>query len=440
MDKDLFLSLSKSYTELIPQNEESLLLIVWLYYKIEKGYIPDNFEERDLDDTIEDVAGFLQKKGQIQKEILSRKLSSHFYITESRGSKYFIRLTVYAKELCRLIINQVQPEIKKLELFHVFKRTLPINDEDTSKIENLQYWHKNNFLPAQKEIIGHTELLQIAIEEKIIDLRNLLKPDVDNPKELINSFIEIFKGLEEQSIGLINTLDYKNETVNKVKNATEAFTYNEEVFTEFDRIQRDIEAFFENIDFRIYSINERIQLASKRLRNLLDSLKHKQMFKVKIEKLLLYLLKNSRHEKGGIVLPYRFPKRYLPSFYQKFLAIPKLDFNFYATAHPDEPDHDNEHEEAERKKGMALLKVQESTARWMDVISENMASGNTIQFDEWLDKIVESEGSIEVAINVCFGLIEQHNISTDKTITINKEEVTKKHLDLTLWKMKISSS
>jgi len=439
MDKDLLISLSKSYTELIPQNEESLLLIVWLYYKIEKGYISENFEERDLDDTIEDVAEFLQK-GQIQKEVLSRKLSSHYYITESRGNKYYVHLTVYAKELCRLIINQVQPEIKKLELFHVFKRTLPINDEDISEIENLKYWHKNNFLPAQKEIVGHTELLQLAIEEKILELRNLLKPDVDNPKELINSFIEIFKGLEEQTIGLINTLDYKNETVNKIKSAREEFTCNEEIFTEYDRIQRDIEAFFENIDYRIYSINERIQLASKRLRNLLDSLKHKQMFKVKIEKLLQYLLKNSNHEKGEIRLPEKFPRKYLPYFYQKFLAIPKLDFKFYTNAKPDEPDYDNEHEEAERKKGIALLKVQESTAQWLDKINDEIADGSKIQFEEWLDKIMETEGSLEVAINVCFGLIEQHNTSKGGMIAISKEEVTRKHLDLVLWKMQISNS
>ncbi|MBT1705874.1 hypothetical protein [Chryseosolibacter indicus] len=439
MDKDLLISLSKSYTELIPQNEESLLLIVWLYYKIEKGYISENFEERDLDDTIEDVAEFLQK-GQIQKEVLSRKLSSHYYITESRGSKYYVHLTVYAKELCRLIINQVQPEIKKLELFHVFKRTLPINDEDISEIESLKYWHKNNFLPAQKEIVGHTELLQLAIEEKILELRNLLKPDVDNPKELINSFVEIFKGLEEQTIGLINTLDYKNETVNKIKSAREKFTTHEEVFTEYDRIQRDIEAFFENIDYRIYSINERIQLASKRLRNLLDSLKHKQMFKVKIEKLLQYLLKNSYHEKGEIRLPEKFPRKYLPYFYQKFLAIPKLDFKFYANAKPDEPDHDNEHEEAERKKGFALLKVQESTAQWLDKINDEIGAGNKIQFEEWLDKIMEKEGSLEVAINVCFGLIEQHNASKGGMIAISKEEVTRKHMDLVLWKMQISNS
>jgi hypothetical protein len=439
MDKDLFISLSKNYTELIPQNEESLLLIVWLYYKIEKGHIPESFQDRDLDDTIEDVAGFLQK-GQIQKEILSRRLSSHYYITESRGGKYFIHLTVYAKELCRLIINQVQPEIKKLELFHVFKRTLPVNDDDISKIENLQYWHKNNFLPAQKEILGHTELLQLAIEEKIADLRNLLKPDVNNPKELINSFIEIFKGLEDQTIGLINTLDYKNETLNKIKSARELFTSNEDVFIEYDRIQRDIEAFFENIDHRIYSINERIQLASKRLRNLLDTLKHKQMFKVKIEKLLGYLLRNSRHEKGVVVLPEEFPKRSMPFFYQKFVAIPRLDFQFYANAQPDEAEHDKDHEEAERKKGMALLNVQESTAKWLDKISDEMESGNEIQFDQWLDKIVENEGSIEVAISVCFGLIEQHNHSNGKIITITKEEVIKKHLALTLWKMQISHS
>ena len=228
----------------MPQNEESLLLLVCLFRKIEDGYINEDFEQKDLDDTIEEVAEFLQKGISIQKETLLKKLSSHFCHTQTIGNRYQIHLTVFAKEMCRLLIDQVQPELKKFELYHVLKRTLPLQEEDLLSIENFSYWYEHNFLPAQKTILRTTELLQTTIEEKIGELRNLLKPEVENPKELINSFTEIFKGLEVQTQGLINTLDYKNETLTKIKAIKSKFSQDEETFNQFDKIQREIDGFF----------------------------------------------------------------------------------------------------------------------------------------------------------------------------------------------------
>jgi hypothetical protein len=78
---DLIISLNKCYADIIPQ-KESLLLIVWLHQKIEKGYINEDFEQKDIDDTIDDVVEFLNITTEKNKENLSKKLSNHFYITE----------------------------------------------------------------------------------------------------------------------------------------------------------------------------------------------------------------------------------------------------------------------------------------------------------------------------------------------------------------------
>ncbi len=302
MEKEVLISLSKNFSDIVPQNEESMLLLVWLYQKIEEGYINEDFEQKDLDDTIEEVVEFLKKGTGVQKETLLKKLSSHFCHTQIIGNKYYMHLTVFAKELCRLLIDQVQPELKKFELYHVLNRTLPLQEDDLLNIENFNHWFEHNFLPAQKTILRNTEMLQTAIEEKISDLRNLLKPEVQNPKELINSFTEIFKQLETQTIDLINTLDYKNETLNKIKSLKDKFSQDEETFIRFDKMQREVDNFFQNIDRRISSINDKIQLASKRLKNLFDTLKHKQLFKIQIEKFLTLLLNTSRYEKGEIKL------------------------------------------------------------------------------------------------------------------------------------------
>jgi len=294
--------------------------------------------------------------------------------------------------------------------------------------------------PARNEIYSHTEKLNNEVADRINELSTLLKTETENPKEQINSYTEIFAMLEKQTTGLINTIDYKNDTLNQIKSARDHFSKDEETFDKFSGMQNEVEYFFQSIDRRIISINDKIQLASKRLRNLLDTLKHKQLFKIKIEKLLLLMLKYSLNEKGEIKLHERFPKKYLPFIPMKFVAIPKIDFQFYAKAEPRRQEYDRQHEQAERNKGLALLEIQEATAKWLDEINFEMESGKEIEFEQWFDKIVEQENNLEVPIQVCFGLIEEHNSSDDKTITIQKEAVSKNQNDLTLWQMKIQTT
>jgi len=416
-----------------------MLLLVWLYQKIEEGYINEDFEQKDLDDTIEEVVEFLKKGTGVQKETLLKKLSSHFCHTQIIGNKYYMHLTVFAKELCRLLIDQVQPELKKFELYHVLNRTLPLQEDDLLNIEKFSHWFEHNFLPAQKTILRNTEMLQTAIEEKISDLRNLLKPEVQNPKELINSFTEIFKQLETQTIDLINTLDYKNETLNKIKSLKDKFSQDEETFIRFDKMQREVDGFFQNIDRRISSINDKIQLASKRLKNLFDTLKHKQLFKIQIEKFLTLLLNTSRYEKGEIKMHDELERKLIPFIPTKFVAIPKIDFKNINTAQPQKQNFDKSHQEEERRKGLALLKIQESTSQWLDTINSEMKSGKEIDFENWFDKIIEQENNLEVPINVCFGLIEQHNKIENQVVTIEQEGISKQENELSLWKMKIKT-
>ncbi|MEI6852008.1 MAG: hypothetical protein WCL06_04160 [Bacteroidota bacterium] len=436
MENDLLISLTKSYADILPQNKESLLLIVWLYQKIEKGIIAEDFEQKDLDDTIDDIIDFLKIESEKNKEVLFKKISSHFFITERIGNKYQIHLTVFAKEFCKLLIQEVQPEIIKLELYHVFKRTLPLLDDDLINITTFSYWFKNHFKPSRNEIYSQTEKLNRDVADRINELSNLLKIDVQNPKEQIGSYAEIFVALEKQTTSLINTIDYKNETLNKIKNAKEKFAIKEEIFDEFTLMQNEVENFFQNIDRRIISINDKIQLASKRLRNLLDTLKHKQLFKIKIEKLLLLLLKSSKYEKGSINLHEKFPRKYLPFIPLKFLAIPKIDFQFYAKAEQQKQEYDKQYEESERKKGIALLEIQEATAKWLDEINCELELGNKIEYEQWFDKIVDHEKNLEVPIQVCYGLIEKHS----NFISIEKEEILKNKDDLMLWKMQIKAS
>lgn len=113
MEKEILISLANNFTDILPQNEESLLLLVWLYHKVENGYINEDFEQKDLDDTIEEVAEFMQKGSAIQKETLLKKLSTHFCHTQVIGNKYYMFDLLADRGLLVTLIIGIIPVVKR---------------------------------------------------------------------------------------------------------------------------------------------------------------------------------------------------------------------------------------------------------------------------------------------------------------------------------------
>ena len=61
----------------------------------------------------------------------------------------------------------------------------------------------------------------------------------------------------------------------------------------------------------------------------------------------------------------------------------------------------------------------------------------TIKYGRGL--IIEKENNLEIPINVCFGLIEQHNKNENQIVRIEKEIISKQENELSLWKMKMQT-
>ena len=176
------------------------------------------------------------------------------------------------------------------------------------------------------------------------------------------------------------------------------------------------------------------------MRNLLDTLRHKQQFKINLEKFLQALLLNAKNVKGEILLPISFPRREIPFLQSKFISIPKIDFTLFTLAKPERPELNKAHYQKQKDKNLSMLKIQEQTAKWLDKIGDEIKTGNEIYFEEWLNKIVETENNLEVPIQVCYGLIQGVKKDKDQKLTIEKETVSASKNDLQLWKMKIQST
>lgn len=433
MNNELLKIISFEYKQLIPQDELTTLLLVSLHIKVKNQYIEEPFSQKDFDDTIEEVTELLQLDKDIQKETIAKKIRKYFFVPVKGKNPY--ELTVFTKDFCEMIIGQVNPIIGKLELYHTFQRTLPITDDDTIDIEKFEFWYEHNFIPARKTIKLHIEELYRFVDEKIINLRQLLKPNIIEPRKLLDDYIAVFEGLGEQTTEIMSTLSHKQEIIDKIKNVEDLFLSENDIYDRYLQKRTEIERFFENIDNRIISINERIYIASSRLNALYETLRHKNLYKVQIEKFLMYLLSNSKYEKGEIILPYNIQSKELPYFRQKFLSLSIIDFTNISQTEVPSFEEEVDVREQIIKENLRTLEQQECVSKWLDYIHCNLKQGTTVDFYEILTSIRKEEEDIEVPINVCSNLIQQ---SADNVISIEiTNEVILNYEDITLWNMKI---
>lgn len=435
--EEVFGNIIKNFDYLIPRDTETILLLLTLYSKIEKREIDEIFSRQDFEEAVDEVILLLKRERNIQRENISKRLSQYFYTTLKSGEEYRYQLTIFAKEFAKLLLNEVAPNYENLELVYTFKRTLPIYDEDIANIEKLTYWHKHHFIPSQRFILAHTDNLQRYVDKKVAELRTLLKPHVQNPKELITQFLGIFEQLGKQTEGVTKALNFKQDIIDKIKSSESNFQDAQKSWEQYDRIQNEVVLFFENIDSRVLSINDKIQQARTRLKSLYDNLRYKQLYKIKIEKFLLLLLKHSRTIEDKIFIPVNIPKKEVPYFRDKFLYPPLIGFmEFHKMETPFYPEDEALKKLNEQEK-MKQLARQENTIKWMDTLRGEIENQNEIVFEYWMDKIIAQEQNLEVPIDVCYELIDEYKNREDISLEIEKKLTMPLHSNVAVWKLSI---
>ncbi len=435
--EQLFESIASNFEYLIPRDVETIFLLLNIQAKIEDKEIDEVFTQKEFEDAVDEVAIMLKRERGIQKENISKKLSQHFYSTLKIGEEYKYVLTIFAKDFTKLLMNEVAPNYENLELIHTFTRTLPLQDDDITSIDKFNYWYAHHYNSSKKFILAHTDNLQRFVDQKVADLRTLLKPNVDNPKEMITQFLIIFEQLGKQTEGVTKALNFKQEVIDKLKYSEENFKKSRENWEQYDRIYTDVISFFENIDSRVLSINDKIQQARTRLKSLYDNLRYKQQYKLRIEKFLLYLLKGSKTIEGKVVLPSTLKKADLPYFKDKFLFPPMIDFAEYHKIESPFYLEDEEYKRLSELEKMKQLARQENTTKWLSTMRSEIELGREIVFEQWMDKILSNEDNLEVPIDVCFGLIDEYKNRDDVELEINKELFTPLNSNISLWKMKL---
>ena len=441
MQDTLLSNVSSHFEALIPQNPESILILVSLYRKIQNNEIEEAFTQKDFEEAVIEVSEALAREKQIQVETISKKLSQYFYTTLKRGNEYRYQLTVFATDLVRILLQEIQPNFEQIELIHTFKRTLQLIDEDLKSINTFEYWYMNHYIPSKRVILSHTENLQRLVDDRTIALRQLMKLNMENTKDLINNFISIFEELGRQSEGLTQTLTFKQSIFDTIKAAEKTFLDKKEDWEKYSRIRSEIERFFENVDNRMLSINDRVQLSVSRLKTLYDTLQYKQLYKLKLEKLLSFMLRNTTtDEHGDLKFPDQMKTKHIPYHRSRLPQIPQLDFINVELA--DVPDFviDEAYLKLKEEQNYGLLARQESISQWLEQLNNELVAGKSIGFNDWFKTIYKKEKNIEIPIDVCFGLIQRYGKDKKIDFIIDQKSPFHPTEELALWKLKIQTS
>src|SRR3972149_3239234 len=83
--EELFENIAKNFDYLIPQDIETIFLLLNLQSKVENQEIDEIFTQKDFEDAVDEVAVMLKRERGIQKESISKRLSQHFYTTLKLG-------------------------------------------------------------------------------------------------------------------------------------------------------------------------------------------------------------------------------------------------------------------------------------------------------------------------------------------------------------------
>ncbi len=436
MNREYLENIAQNYDLLIPKDKETLLLLVSLLQKIKTGEIEPEFSQYDFETTLSEIETLLQRDKNIQFENISKKLSQYFYTT-LKDTKTPYQLTVYAKELCDLVENQIQPEYAKLSLRQTFRRNLPLNNEDLESIEDFKHWFLTQFETSKKIIVSHIESLQRYVDVQISELGDILKTEFDNAKILLEQFLEKFENVKEKADDLTDTLNFKTEIIQKIRNSEILFQENKENWEEYIHIQNEVLYFFENIDKRVLSINEKIQTARVRLKSLYQNLHYKQQYKIKLEMLLLHLLENSKNIKGKINLPSNIETKRIPYNKEYLFVIPNIDFDVISLPEIPIIEPDIEFEKKQKRKNELILKKQESIAKWVNEIDKVLFENTEIEYSECFEKIYLEEKRYDIPVEVCYGLIERFNKNKNVEIIIDKDKPCQITPEIVLWNMKM---
>ena len=431
--------ISGKFGQVLPDSREKSLVVILLHLQIKQEIIEEEFSEAEFNDAMDEVGEMMGRDKSIRKETPIRELRAYFLIYNRKARKY--RLSQYAEEFARMVLNQVHQSrnVKSLKL--TFRSTFQLTEVDVESIEALEHWFHDRFLAtAKRDIDSVIDALQEEINREYDEMSAILDQELENLHDLLAGFQERFTRIREKSEDIRETIEARQEVINYLQQAEDRFLADSEAWEKFKAIDDKINSFFARIDFRLQGLYDIIDQAVKKLGRLYENFRFKRQHKLRLEQFLVYLLRESKkEEKGKISLPGILAEKAIPHWKIRFQTLP-VEFEMRPEkAVMIKPEVDATELEKERDKQIRMLEKQKISDFWTQKL-ENLIleSAEKVEVTDYLYQISQ-EADYEIAINVAGNILWKFGNRQGFELEIQQSELNQKEPDnLLLWKMSIS--
>ena len=438
------------YNELIPKKEIGLIVFS-IYSQIKEKKVDRLLSYRNLTNIIDEKwkeLGINYQKGKYQKyESILLILRKHYIDKDIKTDNYI--LTDYAEKFCRFIEEEIKSVLKPSEIEQLFNNLLLILKDNIISFEKFEVWYNKEFIPRKFDINSQVRALRIQAEKAQNELNSIMNKDEDY-FEMLKEIERQIDKIQKQNYEIVKSFSAK-DSIKKLLDETELSE-----IREFRTIRANIREFFREIDKKLSIISEIIDTTKPKIFKLYQDIEKKQ-FDKKLEKFLLYVLKNSKNTKfsinqlknktiydTNIELPQNieFSKLNFPQI-DKFIRTEYVEFTEPDTNETQEADFDPEANKLQIEKRRNQLEKNKKIEYWYNQFYTSIKElklKEELEFSGFFYEILKIENKdIEIALKVANKVFT--NISRDDKFQLDidkKFETSKDIKDIALWKMKIT--
>lgn len=359
-----------AHAQLFPNRFEFLVLFN-LYINYHSGYIQYSEIKQAIIDTSR--LPLLSYNKERQVETVFKSLFRSF-IERIADKPNTFALTLHAVRILDIAVQRINSPYLAFPLKDTFETYFTLPDNTVDDIKNLQSWHKLGFQNNARQIVSdHLEALKLSVDDSIKVLNQILEADSLSALQMLEQFSDKFRILGDKASQIAEAINMKVSVHYRLRDIVDSYntraTSNPSENTDFAilkehrkqavEIRKDVTSFFEKVDQQLALINTKMAFASFKIAELQESLRVQSLYKIKLKKMLAYLLENSKPDpRHWVKLPDKFPAKDLVMQKFRFRALHYYDKGFLKKAKSFEQERDETYEAIQRQELEAELTKQ----------------------------------------------------------------------------------
>ncbi|QRY55855.1 hypothetical protein [Sphingobacterium siyangense] len=449
-DQDLY----NKYDQLLPSKFRGGYLIIALDEKIKHGELDEYFTLNDIELILREISFEFEQESvrqwsQIKDDLLNYLIANH---PEEPGKYY---LTEYAKGVLDLMRNKLENPYKNQPLKENFEKCFSILPQEILDINDLERKFGRLFIAGPKKIIiDHLEGLEDELKDAYRMLNGLLDNEGQEAVEMVRAFALTFRKFGERAQDITDAMRSKDRFLKDLGDVVDFF-YREmdgaRILEDIDQkkklnenwersraIYADIEIFFNAVERKINGARRQIFNASEKLSELQEYFSSRSNYRLRVQKLLSYLLETSSFTEDEITVDTDFPLKSLVyeqprMFHQKHYEFIDREPNRVIFVLPDPI-----YERQEREKINKEVSRQQVINMWVEKLKEQLAHEKDISLEKEMRRIIADQGDFSVAYGVAAELVALASTEQGINIDIHQQLTEIQKENLTTWITRIT--